>query len=82
MTINGLFDFLYVHRNYQRIGVASILQEEVEKEAWLQEEHEKKAIEEEKHEQNEKADIDSKNVHRAYEGMRVDPIAFEQDYKS
>ena len=36
MTINGLFDFLYVHRNYQRIGVASILQEEVEKEAWLQ----------------------------------------------
>ncbi len=36
MTINGLFDFLYVHHNYQRIGVAPILQEGVEKEARLQ----------------------------------------------
>ena len=36
LTINGLFDFLYVHHNYQRIGVASLLQDEVEKEARLQ----------------------------------------------
>jgi len=36
LTTNGIFDFLYVHHGHQRTGVASLLQEKVEKEARLQ----------------------------------------------
>jgi hypothetical protein len=52
------------------------------KKAWLEEQRKQKEQEEAEAERVLQEDLEDKNVHKAYVGLRVDPKAFEHDYKN